>query len=80
MLGSRIIEDPNMVEPVGEDWSGVRSPARARRRRKHPQNIKIIYAPKKECVSIDNGRVLVMHPAMAAELRAHVRSRAAPKS
>lgn len=69
--GSRIVEDATMIEPVGEDWSRVRSPGRARRRRrKHRQNIQIIYAPKKEIYSIQNGEVLVMHPHVAEQLRA----------
>lgn len=66
--GLRIIERPDMVDPV-EDWSRVRSPSRARRRMKagHPQHMRIIYVPKKEAYQM--GNTLVMHPVMAAELR-----------
>lgn len=61
-----------MVEVVGEDWSGVRSPGRARRRRKkHRQNIKPLYAPKKEALRY--GDTLIMHPAVAAQLRVEAR-------
>lgn len=61
--GMRIISDINMVDPV-EDWSDVRSPARARRRRKlgFRQRIKTIYVPKKHAYAMDGGRTLVMHP------------------
>jgi hypothetical protein len=64
--GMQIIEDVGMVE---EDWSGVRSPSRAERRRRqgHRQNIRFV--PKKEAYVVDRGRALVMHPAMALELR-----------
>lgn len=73
-LGSgKIIESRDMVDPV-EDWSGVRSPSRAVRRRKRgfPQRIKIVYVPKKEAISMDGGRTVVMHPDMAAELRRRI--------
>lgn len=67
MGGMRIIEDSSMVDPY-EDWSGVRSPGRARRRRhKHKQRIVIRYKPKPLAYHL--GDTLVMHPAVAAELR-----------
>lgn len=68
--GVRIIEDANMFD-TAEDWSNVRSPSRARRRMKygHRQNIKFVHTPKKEAYSIDGGRTLIMHPAMAHALR-----------
>jgi len=70
LTGIRIIESLAMVDLV-EDWSRVRSPGRARRRRhKHRQNIRIIAVPKTQAVSIDGGRTLIMHPVMAAARRA----------
>lgn len=68
--GVRIIEDDKMVD-VTEDWSRVRSRGRAarRRRRGHQQNIRFVGTPKKEAVSIDGGRTMIMHPAMAHALR-----------
>lgn len=68
--GVRIIEDINLVD-MTEDWSRVRSPGRARRRRRYgyPQNIKIIAVPKEDAYSIDGGRTLIMHPEMARQLR-----------
>lgn len=73
--GVRIIESVHMVEQIGEDWSGVRSPARAKRRlaRGFPQRIKPIMAPKKVAYAMDGGRTMVMHPAMARELREQTR-------
>ena len=66
----RTIEDASLVD-LTEDWSNVRSPDRARRRRRYGyrQNIKIVSAPKKEAFSIDGGRTVIMHPSMADELR-----------
>lgn len=65
----RIVEDDRLLDYVGEDWSKVRSPGRAKRRRKRgfKQNIKAMYAPKKEAYRV--GNTLYMHPAMAAEAR-----------
>jgi hypothetical protein len=70
-FGIRIIEDANLVDPH-EDWSGVRSPGRARRRQRYGyrQNIVIRHKPKDQAYSIDNGRTLIMHPDMAASFRA----------
>jgi hypothetical protein len=68
-LGVQIIESSAMVETV-EDWSRVRSPGRARRRRhKHPQNIRIVSVPRKDAISIDGGRTLFIHPETARVLR-----------
>lgn len=70
MIGFRIIEDPCMTDTV-EDWSRVRSPSRAmRRRRWHMQNIVYRQVPKKEFYRM--GDTLIMHPEMARELRRRV--------
>jgi hypothetical protein len=68
--GARIIENRNMVDYV-DDWSRVRSPSRALRRRRqgHKQNIDIKVVPKKEALSMEGGRVLIMHPDIARALR-----------
>lgn len=59
--GLRVIRDINLTDTV-EDWSRVRSPGRARRRRKlgHPQNIVWRVVPKKDVFKI--GDILVGHP------------------
>lgn len=74
----RIIEDTTLVECVGEDWSKVRSPGRAarrrdavshrgRRKRSHRQNITPLYKPKPDAFMI--GDTMVMHPETARLLR-----------
>ena len=69
--GSRFIETLDMVDYV-EDWSDVRSPSRAarRRRRGHPQRIVTRAVPKKEALTMDDGRTFFIHPAAAQALRA----------
>lgn len=67
--GLRIVEDPHMVETV-EDWSDVRSPSRAARRRRqgHRQRIRYVTRPKQQVIS--GMGCLIMHPEVAARLRA----------
>lgn len=68
-----IIEDRNMVDGPFEDWSRVRSPGRARRRRhKHRQNIRIYYVPAKSLLKLPDG-TLVGHPQTVAALYAKIR-------
>ena len=69
LRGFRIIEDSGLVDTT-EDWSKVRSPSRAIRRRRqgHRQNIKILGTPKTEVFVF--GNTAVMHPIMAAKLKA----------
>ena len=66
----RIFESWLMVERI-EDWSGVRSPSRARRRLKRgfPQRIVIREVPKKEAISLDGGITYYMHPIALLALR-----------
>jgi len=67
--GYRIVEDPNLVDIV-EDWSQVRSPSRARRRRaKHRQRIVVTRTPKPGGFILEAQRVIVMHPTVAAQAR-----------
>lgn len=72
-----IIETVDAVTPT-EDWSGVRSKGRARRRRKqgHRQNIRVYGKPA--CFKLPNGD-LIIHPKLAAALRHRVRSVAEAK-
>lgn len=66
----RIVETIMMTETV-EDWSGVRSPSRAARRRRmgHPQRIVIRTVPRKDAISLDGGHTWYMHPVAARALR-----------
>lgn len=59
--GVQVRRDWTMVNHI-EDWSGVRSPSRAARRRKrgHRQNIKMHYVPKPDVYFI--GNMMVGHP------------------
>jgi hypothetical protein len=72
--GIRIVESLHMVDHV-EDWSRVRSPSRAARRRRngHRQNIVTVAVPKRHAISIDGGRTLIMHPEIARWLREQAR-------
>lgn len=75
-FGVQIIEVESMVEVVGEDWTRVRSPGRARRRRKkHRQNISPLYAPLK--TFLQSGNKIYCHPARAAQLRSAIREKEA---
>ena len=75
--GIQIIEDKNLVDMV-EDWSDVRSPSRAERRRRqgHRQRIKTTAVPKKDAFSIDGGNTFVMHPEIAREFRRQIAAQA----
>lgn len=68
IAGLRIVESLAVTVPV-EDWSDVRSPARARRRLKRgfPQRIRIRQEPDPNVYRI--GGALHMHPETARKLR-----------
>jgi hypothetical protein len=66
--GLRIIENELLVVGPFEDWSQVRSPGRARRRRaKHPQRIRSFYKPDPKLYRMDG--FIVGHPAMIRALK-----------
>ena len=75
MFGTEIIESEAMVDYV-EDWSRVRSPSRAirRRRRGFRQNIVTRAVPKPGAFRI--GSKLVMHPQTARQLRMRIAEQA----
>jgi len=66
--GMKVVLNPMLVEGPFEDWSKVRSPARARRRlrRGFPQRITTYYRPSKRIFQLDGH--LVMHPAIWEEV------------
>lgn len=67
--GFRVFETAGMVVYSGEDWSKVRSPARARRRRKkHRQNITAKYDPSPEIIIDESRLAIYCHPLTAAKL------------
>ena len=69
--GVPIIESPVLVIGPFEDWSDVRSPGRAARRRRqgHRQRIRLYYKPDPNAYRLPNGTIAV-HPETAALLRA----------
>jgi hypothetical protein len=69
--GFDVYESIQMTDEM-EDWSKVRSPARARRRRKHGhrQNILIYHVPSAKIYQI--GNALHMHPETAEKLRQRI--------
>jgi hypothetical protein len=71
VIGMQSIERLDMVDTV-EDWSAVRSPGRARRRRKlgYPQNIVMRQVPQNHVVMY--GNTMYVHPTVAAELRRQI--------
>ena len=71
--GMEIREDRYMVDTV-EDWSRVRSPSRAARRRRqgHRQNIQFVHVPKPN-VFVLFDRVIVGHPVTIAKLVAQAK-------
>ncbi len=65
--GLKIVENPLLTKTT-EDWSRVRSPSRARRRRwKHKQNIVTHVAPDKNFYMTAD--TVICHPDMVRELR-----------
>lgn len=69
--GLRVVETITMTHTI-EDWSRVRSPARARRRRKRgfSQNIIVRQVPRPDCV-VMNGTIYI-HPETMTRLRKHL--------
>jgi len=67
---AKIVESVHMVDRV-EDWSNVRSPSRTKRRMRYNAHRVFRYTPKREAIQMPDGS-LVMHPAMAAEIRSAI--------
>lgn len=67
--GVNLLTDAALVER-SEDWSGVRSPGRARRRRArgHAQRVNVNVKPSPKVLKMPNGD-MVMHPATLAALK-----------
>ncbi len=65
--GVRVQTDQTLVNLV-EDWSRVRSPSRAIRRRKrgHRQNIRTVQVPKPDVFMV--GKIMVGHPETIAKV------------
>ena len=65
----RFVEDIHLVDRI-EDWSEVRSPGRARRRRKrgYPQRIIVREVPKPDVYSTSAG-IFIGHPETIREFK-----------
>jgi hypothetical protein len=72
--GLRVFESEHLIIGPFEDWSQVRSPPRARRRRRlgHRQRIRIYYLPDPNMIQTATGD-LYGHPATVAKLRAAIK-------
>lgn len=70
--GVPIIENPDLLIGPFEDWSDVRSPSRAERRRRRgfPQRIRLYYKPDPSVYQIAGK--YVMHPVTARQLRERI--------
>lgn len=71
-----IIESIHMVDGPFEDWSRVRSPGRARRRRLkgYRQNIRLYTTPKRDFMKLPDG-TLVGHPQTVRAFYAMIKDR-----
>ena len=70
-MGYNIVMSEHVVDrdTLLEDWSKVRSPSRARRRRsRHRQNIRFYHPPSKQALFLGTNTIVV-HPAMYAQLQ-----------
>lgn len=74
--GLRIVESPFLTIGPFEDWSQVRSPGRAERRRRqgHRQRIRYYYKPDPNMLQMPDG-TLVGHPETVAKLRRQIETR-----
>lgn len=77
----RFVENDHLTIGPFEDWSQVRSPGRAARRRKqgHPQRIRFYYKPDPKLLKLPDGTV-VGHPVTLQVLRQALADKAAVKA
>ncbi|MEO0828838.1 MAG: hypothetical protein AAFY03_00055 [Pseudomonadota bacterium] len=79
-FGSTQITTSEHLTILTEDWSGVRSPSRAERRRKqgHRQNIRTVVTPDPSIYTTPGGG-MICHPATLARLSAEIAATAREK-
>jgi len=74
--GIPLIASSHMIIGPLEDWSQVRSPGRAaRRRKKHPQRIRVYYKPDPNVMHDRIRNVIYGHPATLDHLRKSIEAR-----
>jgi hypothetical protein len=73
-VGKKVIVDHRLVD-ITEDWTRVRSPGRARRRRRigHRQRVVVTGVPKREV--FETREFFTMHPAVFSELVATLKQK-----
>lgn len=81
LAGIRVITNDSIGDPY-EDWSGVRSPGRARRRRAkgHPQRIVVRYRSNGQFYHDRLHNAIVCHPADYVRIQQTVAVRAQVQS
>lgn len=69
-LGYKIVVDDELMSTIIEDWSDVRSPSRAKRRRQRGfrQRIKFRKVPKQEAYFLKEQNTMIMHSHFLIEL------------
>lgn len=67
----RIFASDLMPTDTAEDWSQVRSPSRAARRRRQGHRQRIVYRqePRREILYVEAQHAMFMHPVVLAEFR-----------
>lgn len=77
--GIRIVASEAMPTDTVEDWSQVRSPSRAARRRRQGHCQRIIYRrePRREVLYAEAQNLMFMHPVVLAEFWAALKRREA---
>ncbi len=71
--GIRLVSDPLLVDVI-EDWSEVRSPSRAARRRRqgHQQRVRYREIPKPEFYHLPGQNMIVAHPTTIDRIHARL--------
>lgn len=73
LIGIRLIESRHMTIGPFEDWSQVRSHGRAaRRRKKHPQRIRLYYKPDPNVMHDRIHNAIIGHPETLRHLRSAI--------
>lgn len=77
--GVRLFSSDLLVVGPFEDWTQVRSPGRARRRRaKYPQRIRLYYKPDPNVIHDRIHGTIIGHPATLDRLRRSLEARMTP--
>lgn len=77
--GFRIVASEMMPTDTVEDWTHVRSPSRAARRRRQGHRQRIVYRqePRREILFVEAQNTMFMHPAVLAGFEAALKRRSA---